>query len=52
VGANCEVFHDDVMKLANDIKPIDVVYMDPPYPSTMNNYDAFYGLFDEMFSKK
>ena len=31
---------------------VDVVYMDPPYPSTMNNYDAFYGMFDEMFDKK
>jgi adenine-specific DNA-methyltransferase len=26
--------------------------MDPPYPSTMNNYDAFYGMFDEMFGEK
>lgn len=23
----------------------------PPYPSTMNNYDAFYGLYDRMFDK-
>jgi adenine-specific DNA-methyltransferase len=26
--------------------------MDPPYPGTMNKYDQFYGLFDEMFNIK
>lgn len=51
-GSECKVCHDDVMKIAKNIEPVDIVYMDPPYPSTMNNYDAFYGLFDEMFSKK
>ncbi len=51
-GENCEIYNADVMKIANDISYVDVVYMDPPYPSTMNNYDAFYGMFDEMFSKK
>lgn len=51
-GKSCEIYNVDVMKIANDISHVDVVYMDPPYPSTMNNYDAFYGLFDEMFSKK
>ena len=51
-GEYCEIYNADVMKIANDISYVDVVYMDPPYPSTMNNYDAFYGLFDEMFSKK
>lgn len=51
-GKSCEICNVDVMKLAEDISRVDVVYMDPPYPSTMNNYDAFYGLFDEMFSKK
>src|SRR5699024_5262886 len=30
----------------------DIVYLDPPYPGTMNNYDAFYGAFDDIFSKK
>lgn len=30
---------------------IDVVYLDPPYPSTMNKYIDFYGSFDKMFEK-
>ena len=33
-------------------KRVDVIYMDPPYPSTMNKYDDFYGYFDVMFDKK
>ena len=51
-GKRCEVYNLDVLDLCSKITKVDVVYMDPPYPSTMNNYDAFYGLFDEMFSKK
>jgi len=51
-GKNCKVCREDVMKIAKVIEPLDIVYMDPPYPSTMNNYDAFYGLFDEMFLGK
>ena len=38
--------------MLDQMQKVDVVYMDPPYPSTMNNYDAFYGLYDEMFDKK
>lgn len=48
----CKVYHCDVFDLVKKIDAVDVVYMDPPYPSTMNNYDAFYGMFDEMFDKK
>lgn len=33
-------------------KAVDIIYMDPPYPGTMNKYDQFYGLFDEMFDIK
>lgn len=33
-------------------KVVDVIYMDPPYPGTMNKYDLFYGLYDEMFNIK
>lgn len=51
-GNKCEIYNLDVLEMAKKIKMVDVVYMDPPYPSTMNNYDAFYGKFDEMFSKK
>lgn len=48
----CKAFNCDAFDMIKKIDHVDVVYMDPPYPSTMNNYDAFYGLFDEMFNKK
>lgn len=48
----CKVFNCDAFEVIKKIDRVDVVYMDPPYPSTMNNYDSFYGLFDEMFDKK
>ncbi len=51
-GQDCKAYHCDAFEMTKKIDHVDVVYMDPPYPSTMNNYDAFYGLFDEMFDKK
>ena len=30
---------------------VDLIYMDPPYPSTMNKYDEFYGAYDKMVNK-
>jgi len=48
----CKVYNCDAFDMIKKIGFVDVVYMDPPYPATMNNYDAFYGLFDEMFDKK
>ena len=51
-GNKCEVYNLDVMEMVQELEHADVVYMDPPYPSTMNNYDAFYGMFDNMFEKK
>jgi modification methylase hphIB len=29
-----------------------LVYIDPPYPSTMNKYNEFYGSFDKMLNKQ
>lgn len=52
VKEECKAYNCDVFDMAKRIDFVDVVYMDPPYPSTMNNYDAFYGMFDEMFDKK
>ncbi|MBY0758811.1 MULTISPECIES: DNA adenine methylase [Sellimonas] len=49
---NCIARREDAADLVKEPGRLDVVYIDPPYPSTMNNYDAFYGLFDEMFGKK
>ena len=51
-GECCKVYNCDAFELIKKLDKVDVVYMDPPYPSTMNNYDNFYGLFDEMFGKK
>lgn len=51
-GKDCRAYHCDAFEMAEKIDFVEVVYMDPPYPSTMNNYDSFYGLFDEMFDKK
>jgi adenine-specific DNA-methyltransferase len=31
---------------------VDLIYMDPPYPSTMNDYESFYGYFDQILGKK
>ncbi|MFH4922520.1 DNA adenine methylase [Staphylococcus cohnii] len=30
----------------------DILYIDPPYPGTMNKYSEFYGSFDQLFSKE
>ena len=51
-GKQCKVYNCDAFEMVKKIESVDVVYMDPPYPSTMNNYDAFYGLYDKMFDKK
>ena len=44
---NCDAL-DCVKKI---MEKIDVIYMDPPYPSTMNKYDQFYGAFDLLFDR-
>lgn len=51
-GNICKAYNCDASDMIDQIDKVDVVYMDPPYPSTMNNYDAFYGIFDEMFDQK
>lgn len=40
----------DAVKEYKDV--VDVLYLDPPYPGTMNNYGAFYGAFDKIFGRK
>ena len=39
-------FNDDIFNLLPKIKA-DVIYLDPPYTGTMNNYFGFYGIIDE-----
>ncbi|MFQ3800893.1 DNA adenine methylase [Staphylococcus equorum] len=42
----------DALKVLDEIDFVDIIYMDPPYPSTMNKYDEFYGAFDKVFEKE
>lgn len=47
-----KVFQLDALQAIKKSKQVDIIYLDPPYPGTMNNYDSFYGKFDEIFRKK
>lgn len=46
-----EVYNDDIFNLLDKIKA-DIIYLDPPYTGTMNNYFGFYGLIDEYIHSK
>ncbi|EAJ7110140.1 DNA methyltransferase [Campylobacter upsaliensis] len=45
-------FHLDCLDMIEKINEVDLIYIDPPYPSTMNNYFNFYGAFDKIFNKE
>ena len=41
-------FNCDSFKMIDKLdEKVDMVYMDPPYPATMNKYGDFYGLYDK-----
>ena len=42
----------DCLKMIDKIDKVDLIYIDPPYPSTMNNYFNFYGSYDKIFKKE
>ena len=46
-----EVYNDDVFNLVDKLSA-DIIYLDPPYTGTMNNYFGFYGLVDEYIHSK
>ncbi len=48
---NNKVYNDDVFNLLNKVH-VDIIYLDPPYTGTMNNYFGFYGLVDEYIQSK
>ena len=50
-GCDNKSYQMDVFELLDEIELIDVVYIDPPYPGTMNKYNDFYGSFDRLFTK-
>lgn len=51
-GFDNKSFQLDAIEMINHIDYVDVIYMDPPYPNTMNKYDSFYGAYDMIFNKK
>lgn len=52
-GHSCIAFNLDGLDCINKISnKIDLIYMDPPYPSTMNKYEDFYGAYDKLIDKK
>jgi len=46
-----KVYNDDIFNLLNEVRA-DIIYLDPPYTGTMNNYFGFYGLIDEYIHSK
>lgn len=43
--------NDDAFNLLGKVKA-DIVYLDPPYTGTMNDYFGFYGIFDQYVKQK
>jgi len=48
---NNKAFNSDIFKLIPKVNT-DLIYLDPPYTGTMNNYFGFYGLVDEYLKQK
>lgn len=48
-GLENKAFQLDALDVIGEIDNVDIIYLDPPYPSTMNKYDDFYGAFDKVF---
>jgi adenine-specific DNA-methyltransferase len=44
-------YNDDVYNLLKSVKS-DIIYLDPPYTGTMNNYFGFYGLIDSFINSE
>ena len=44
---NNKCFNYDSFEMIDKLdEKVDIIYMDPPYPATMNKYGDFYGLYD------
>lgn len=42
----------DAIEAVAQFGDVDVLYLDPPYPGTMNDYNGFYGAFDKIFNRE
>lgn len=52
-GKICKAYNLDALDCVKKInEQIDLIYIDPPYPSTMNKYEDFYGPYDYLLGKK
>lgn len=51
-GKNNQSLQLDFIDALEHIDYVDIIYLDPPYPGTMNKYENFYGSFDKIFDKK
>ena len=47
----CKAYNEDIFNLIDKIDA-DLIYLDPPYTGTMNNYFGFYGVIDEMLQNR
>lgn len=48
-GKNNIAYNDDIFNMVENVKA-DIIYLDPPYTGTMNNYFRFYGLIDNFIA--
>lgn len=45
-GKNCKAFNEDINDLLDMNIKADLIYLDPPYAETLNDYYNFYGFLD------
>ena len=50
-GKNNKAHNKDIFSFVNKVEA-DLIYLDPPYPGTLNKYFEFYGLLDEYVDSK
>lgn len=50
-GRRCKAHNENIFDIAEKVNG-QLIYLDPPYPGTMNDYFRFYGVIDEFISGK
>lgn len=51
-GKNNKAIQKDGLEAIKKYGNVDLIYIDPPYPGTMNKYNEFYGAFDQIYNKQ